>query len=93
MSFEMKRFFVLILALMCADAVMAQYEIENYSIGQYPPTKDGSFIQLMYGGNEDVAQRNSNVRTPLAPATLLLLGLSGAAVGATIVRNTKKGGE
>lgn len=89
----MKRFFVLILALMCADAVMAQYEIGNYSIGQQPPTKDGSFIQSMYGGNEDVAQRNSNVRTPLAPATLLLLGLSGAAVGATVVRNTKKGGE
>ncbi len=91
MSFEMKRFFVLILALMCADAVMAQFE--NYSIGQQPPTKDESFIELLYNGNEGDAQRNSNVRTPLAPATLLLLGLSGAAVGATIVRNTKKGGE
>jgi hypothetical protein len=91
MSFEMKRFFVLIIALMCADAVMAQ-GIENYSIGQ-PPTKDGSFIQSLYNGDEGAAQRNTNVRTPLAPATLLLLGLGGAAVGATIVRNTKKGGE
>ena len=31
--------------------------------------------------------------TPIAPATLLLLGLGGAAVGATVIRNIKKGGE
>lgn len=29
-------------------------------------------------------------RTPLAPATLLLLGLGGAVVGTRVVRNTKK---
>ena len=90
----MKRFFVLILALMCADAVMAQEGgIGNHSIGEtYPPTRDEGFILSRYNNAGD-AQRGSNVRGPLAPATLLLLGLSGAAVGATIVRNTKKGGE
>ena len=88
----MKRFFVLIFALMCADAVMAQEGwIGNRSIGGEPPTRDEGFILSRYGNDPGAAQRDSNVRsTPLAPATLLLLGLSGAAVGATIVRNTKK---
>jgi hypothetical protein len=93
MSFEMKRFFVLILALMCADAVMAQPRFGDYSIGQRL-TRDEDFILSRYGNDRDAAQSDSNVRsTPLATATLLLLGLSGATVGATIVRNTKKGGE
>ena len=86
---------------MCADAVMAQprERFGGWSIGQsltsdggnnsiQPPTRNGDFID-----NYSDAQGSTNVRTPLAPATLLLLGLSGAAVGATIVRNTKKGGE
>jgi hypothetical protein len=91
----MKRFFVLIFALMCADAVMAQERerFGGWSIGGEPPTRDENFILSRYNNNAGDAQRDSNVRGPLAPATLLLLGLSGAAVGATIVRNTKKGGE
>lgn len=34
--------------------------------------------------------RVSVVNTPLAPATLLLLGLGSVAVGGTVYRNTKK---
>ncbi len=37
--------------------------------------------------------RSNNETSPIAPATLLLLGLGGAAVGATVIRNIKKGGE
>jgi hypothetical protein len=39
------------------------------------------------------AERTTGIRrntTPIAPATLLLLGLSGAVVGTRVVRNTKK---
>ena len=32
-------------------------------------------------------------RSPIAPATLLLLGLGGATVGTLVYRNSKKGGE
>jgi hypothetical protein len=32
----------------------------------------------------------SETRAPLAPATLLLLGLGGAAVGTTVLKNTRK---
>ena len=34
--------------------------------------------------------RTSDPRAPIAPATLLLLGLGGAAVGTTVLRNTRK---
>jgi hypothetical protein len=40
-----------------------------------------------YSQNEDPV---SVVDTPLAPATLLLLGLGSVAVGGTVYRNTKK---
>ena len=33
--------------------------------------------------------RRSNANVPVAPATLLLLGLGGAAVGTMVYRNTK----
>ena len=40
-----------------------------------------------YSQNEDPV---SVVNTPLAPATLLLLGLGSVAVGGTVCRNTRK---
>lgn len=40
-----------------------------------------------YSQNEDPV---SVVNTPLAPATLLLLGLGSVTVGGTVYRNTKK---
>lgn len=40
----------------------------------------------VYSQNEE----RQTVNTPLAPATLLLLGLGSVAVGGTVYRNTKK---
>ena len=75
----MKKFAILILTLMCANAVSAQ-------------PRPG-----LLGTND--TQDTTNIRNPnpnqapIAPATLLLLGLGGAAVGVTVIRNTKNGGE
>lgn len=77
--FFMKKFIVLILALMCANAVSAQPK---------PMLLNSSDTQ----GGTNVRNTNPN-GAPIAPATLLLFGLGGAAVGATVIRNTKKGGE
>lgn len=75
----MKKFAILILALICVNAVMAQPRPMLFS------TNDTQ-------GNTNIRNPNPN-GAPIAPATLLLLGLGGAAVGAKVVRNTKKGGE
>lgn len=43
--------------------------------------------------NQETAESTTGIRrntTPIAPATLLLLGLGGAVVGTRVVRNTKK---
>lgn len=85
----MKKVLIAICALMCANAVMAQT----------PPTKDFNwFGEGKEYADEGEAQRRTGLRSternaPIAPATLLLLGLGGATVGATVIRNIKKGGE
>jgi hypothetical protein len=82
----MQKFAILILALICVNAVMAQ-----------PRALSGPPRPTLLGTND--TQGNTNIRNPnpngapIAPATLLLLGLGGAAVGAKVIRNTKKGGE
>lgn len=61
-----------------------------------PPTKE-----INWFGNEGYddageaeegtgIRRTKNEGGPIAPATLLLLGLGGAAVGTKVLRNTKK---
>lgn len=75
----MKKFAILILALICVNAVMAQPR---------PMLRNTNDTQ----GNTNIRNPNPN-GAPIAPATLLLLGLGGAAVGAKVIRNTKKGGE
>ena len=47
------------------------------------PENDANLIRTTYGIR----------RAPIAPATLLLLGLGGATVGTMVYRNSKKGGE
>ncbi len=37
-----------------------------------------------------IRREKNNTDVPVAPATLLLLGLGGAAVGTKVLRNTKK---
>ena len=82
----MKKTLLVACALLCANMVMAQV----------PPTKDfdwfGSGKQYE---NSDKAEENTGIRrtkntTPVAPATLLLLGLGGAVVGTKVVRNKRK---
>ncbi|MEE1302240.1 MAG: hypothetical protein UHD64_05590 [Bacteroidales bacterium] len=46
-----------------------------------------------WGNNQETAESTTGIRrnrAPLAPATLLLLGLGGAVVGTKVVRNRKK---
>lgn len=88
----MKKVLIAICALMCANAVMAQSDFN-------PPTKEINWFGegKEYADEED-AQRRTGLRSsernaPIAPATLLLLGLGGATVGAAVIRNSKKGGE
>ncbi len=61
---------------------------------QNPPTKDINwFGQYNFNDAED-AEENTGIRRtkqgPIAPATLLLLGLGGAVVGTKVVRNRRK---
>jgi hypothetical protein len=60
-----------------------------------PPTKEINwFGDGKEYGNEGAAEAGTGIRReksgPIAPATLLLLGLGGAAVGTKVLRNTKK---
>lgn len=60
-----------------------------------PPTKEINWFGSGTEYSDDTeAEENTGIRrekgAPLAPATLLLLGLGGATVGATVVRNTRK---
>ena len=45
-------------------------------------------FRMLRGSETD--NPTTEVNPPLAPATLLLLGLGGCAVGATVYRNTRK---
>ena len=69
-----KVIFMLALSMFCVD-IMAQ------------PTPDTDpTSKVDQGIRRDVAHGGA----PIAPATLLLLGLGGAAVGTMVYRNTKK---
>lgn len=83
----MKKVAIFLAAIALTTGVFAQYQ---------PPTKDidwfGSGEGKDYSNAED-AERGTGIRrtkTPLAPATLLLLGLGGAVVGTKVVRNKRK---
>lgn len=61
-----------------------------------PPTKEINWFGSGTEYSDDTeAEENTGIRrekgtTPLTPATLLLLGLGGATVGAKVVRNTRR---
>lgn len=66
-----------------------------------PPTKEINWFGGAGYGNANDAENGTGIRRtsvdepvsgsgPIAPATLLLLGLGGAVVGAKVVRNRKK---
>ena len=82
----MKKVAIFLAAIALTTGVFAQFN---------PPTKE---INWFGNGkqyeNADDAEENTGIRrtkgAPIAPATLLLLGLGGAVVGTRVVRNTKK---
>lgn len=81
----MKKVVIFLAAIALTTGVFAQVN---------PPTKEidwfGSGKQYE---NAENAEENTGIRRtkgPIAPATLLLLGLGGAVVGTRVVRNTKK---
>ena len=84
----MKKVAIFLAAIALTTGVFAQFN---------PPTKD---INWFGSGDKDYANaeeaeegtgiRRTKNTTPVAPATLLLLGLGGAVVGTRVVRNTKK---
>lgn len=83
----MKKVAIFLAAIALTTGVFAQFN---------PPTKD---INWFGSGDKDYAnaeqaEEGTGIRrtktTPIAPATLLLLGLGGAVVGTRVARNTKK---
>jgi hypothetical protein len=75
----MKKFLIATCVLMCANVLMAQ------PVPTGTPTSPAA-DQTGKGGD-------GLRRAPIAPATLLLLGLGGAAVGTMVYRNTKNKNE
>ena len=81
----MKKVAIFLAAIALTTGVFAQFN---------PPTKEINWFgsEKEYENAED-AEENTGIRRtkgPIAPATLLLLGLGGAVVGTRVVRNTKK---
>lgn len=88
----MKKVAVFLAAIALTTGVFAQV-----TPGQTPITWFNEVYQPdNYLSDEELSQRAEETtgirrsRAPLAPATLLLLGLGGAVVGTRVVRNTKK---
>ena len=84
----MKKVAIFLAAIALTTGVFAQFN---------PPTKDINWFGSSDKdyANAGEAEENTGIRrpkntTPIAPATLLLLGLGGAVVGTRVVRNTKK---
>jgi hypothetical protein len=81
----MKKVAVLLAALAISTGVIAE-----------PPTKEINWFGSAGYENDSEAEENTGIRrdksagAPIAPATLLLLGLGGAAVGTKVVRNRRK---
>ena len=81
----MKKVAIFLAAIALTTGVFAQFN---------PPTKEINwFGNGKQHENADDAEEGTGIRRtkgPIAPATLLLLGLGGAVVGTRVVRNTKK---
>ncbi len=74
--------------------VVATMSLSAFAQSFQPPTKEINwFGNGKEYGDEGDAEEGTGIRrekSPIAPATLLLLGLGGAAVGTKVLRNTKK---
>ncbi|MBO7277865.1 MAG: hypothetical protein J6U84_07895 [Bacteroidales bacterium] len=81
----MKKILTLLVVATMSLSAFAQFQ---------PPTKEINWFGTgKEYGDEGAAEEGTGIRrekSPIAPATLLLLGLGGAAVGTKVLRNTKK---
>lgn len=83
----MKKVAIFLAAIALTTGVFAQYQ---------PPTKEINwFGEGKEYTSDGAAEAGTGIRrqksdAPIAPATLLLLGLSGAVVGTKVVRNKRK---
>lgn len=91
----MKKIVLVALALLSTNILLAFAQdgySTNITIGS-DWSNGKNYDQANYGRMLRGSQTNNPTTaadTPLAPATLLLLGLGGCAVGATVYRNTRK---
>ena len=90
----MKKIVLALCLLMFVNSLQAQMPptiSDNWRGGN--TTNDQAFLDgLLIRSRKPYSQNDerSTVNPPLAPATLLLLGLGSVAVGGTVYRNTKK---
>ena len=100
----MKKIVLVALVLLSTNFSFAQWDYNRFISGNNTKSISGGDIGTPNDGviNNDagwhggirsggeVPESDIEEITPLAPATLLLLGLGGCAVGATVYRNTRK---
>jgi hypothetical protein len=97
---EMKKIVLVALVLLSTNFSFAQWDYNRFIGGNNTKSSDigiGTPGDINTSSNYNGGIRSGIVTeseieeiTPLAPATLLLLGLGGCAVGATVYRNTRK---
>jgi hypothetical protein len=92
---EMKKIVLVALVLLSTNFSFAQFAKKDPNgIGLFsnPSSKDSYDPDPRSVNRSDNPLQQNEVRStpPLTPATLLLLGLGGCAVGATVYRNTRK---
>lgn len=93
----MKKIAFLFLSVLCVNILVSQppptitsgkWWIGNDNYGNGDNLTGSDAYRL--GITTRSTPQNTQTRAPLAPATLLLLGLGGAAVGTTVLKNTRK---
>lgn len=88
----MKKIVLVALALLSTNILLAFTQDDRITIGSgWSNNKEynsDNYRRMLRGSETDNQTNEEN--PPLTPATLLLLGLGGCAVGATVYRNTRK---
>lgn len=89
----MKKVAIFLAAIALTTGVFAQVIPSQTPIDWFDERYEPNTINKDEQGFADKAEAETGIRrnrAPLAPATLLLLGLGGAVVGTKVVRNRKK---
>lgn len=89
----MKKIVLVALVLLSTNFSFAQFAKKDPNgIGLFsnPSSKDSHDPRNVNRSDNPSQQYEVRSTPPLTPATLLLLGLGGCAVGATVYRNTRK---